>query len=146
MEERQNYNAHTQSHSFRYEPEKYGEVNERFIIGCAGDKDPIGEAQRRWMITVDWRKAENIDGLLKEPQPFFHDIKAQYPHYYHNVSRNSATFSITSSLSAISRRLCLFLYSLFSGLETAIACTTSARDFRTTAPHSKRSTLPSQKP
>jgi hypothetical protein len=66
--------------------EKYGEVNQRFIIGCQGEKDPIGEAQRRWMATVDWRDAERINTLLEEPQPFFHDIKTQYPHYYHNVS------------------------------------------------------------
>jgi hypothetical protein len=43
------------------------------------------EAQKRWVATVDWRIDEKIDDILSEPQPHFHDIKANYPHYYHGV-------------------------------------------------------------
>ena len=65
----------------RYDAAKYGAVNQRFVNGTP----TLEEAQSRWKITCDWREAERIDGLLQEPQPHFHDVKAQYPHAYHNV-------------------------------------------------------------
>lgn len=30
------------------------------------------EARRRWEITKHWREAEGVNGILNEPQPFYH--------------------------------------------------------------------------
>eukprot|EP01041_Mallomonas_annulata_P003582 gene3582-7121_t len=46
----------------------------RFLVGCDYD---MKEAQRRWDITKAWREKENINDILKEPQPFFNIIKSQ---------------------------------------------------------------------
>jgi hypothetical protein len=68
--------------ALRYDQARYGDINQRFINGCQGN---MIEAQKRWVATVDWRIDEKIDDILSEPQPHFHDIKANYPHYYHGV-------------------------------------------------------------
>ena len=54
------------------------EIPQRFLRGCNND---IVEARRRYDITQAWRKANNIDNILKEKQPHFFFLKKIYPHY-----------------------------------------------------------------
>ena len=53
--------------------------NQRFIDGCPGD---LGEAKRRWRITLQWRKDFGTDEMLEKPHKFFDLIKDSYPHWY----------------------------------------------------------------
>eukprot|EP00903_Cladosiphon_okamuranus_P008970 g8582.t1 len=57
----------------------------RYLRGCAGD---VVEAERRWRLTLEWRAAERIDEVLREPQPHFEVIKRHYPHFIHRRARN----------------------------------------------------------
>jgi hypothetical protein len=59
------------------EPEQ--EIPQRFIDGCDGDRK---EAKRRWDITRHWRESEGVNTILEEPQPYFHLIRALWPHYH----------------------------------------------------------------
>jgi hypothetical protein len=52
----------------------------RFVENCT--KDPPGTADVKWAKTIEWRKAEKIDSVLLEKQPYFADIKTCYPHFY----------------------------------------------------------------
>jgi len=61
------------------------ELSERFIRGCDGDME---EANRRWKITLEWRKENKVDDILKEPQPHFFLIKEYYPHFMYKRGRN----------------------------------------------------------
>lgn len=54
-----------------------------FVNGCGHN---MGEARRRWQITKKWRKDNNVDGILWEPQPNFAMIKSLYPHAVHKKS------------------------------------------------------------
>lgn len=45
-------------------------------------------ARTRWQATKAWRKKENIDWILEEPQPCFFVFKKVYPHYYHKKSKD----------------------------------------------------------
>jgi len=54
-------------------------IPQRFIDGCDGD---LKEARRRWDITRHWRESEGVNGILDEPQPYFHLIRAMWPHYH----------------------------------------------------------------
>lgn len=68
-----------------YERSRHGEVPGRFIAGCKGNKE---EAERRWAATFEWRKQENIDNLLDEPQHKFVEIKKNYPQFVHGRAKN----------------------------------------------------------
>lgn len=57
----------------------------RYIRGCDGDYQ---EALRRWRLTLKWRKENNIDSILSEPQLNFDAIKEGYPHFFHGLSRD----------------------------------------------------------
>lgn len=58
-------------------------VPERYIRGCGGE---YAEAKRRWDLTLQWRKEQNVDSILSEPQPHFATIKECYPHFFHGRS------------------------------------------------------------
>ena len=58
---------------------------DRYIRGCDGDME---EAQRRWNATLAWRREERVDGILREPQPFFEHIKSHYQHGVHRMAKN----------------------------------------------------------
>jgi len=60
-------------------------IPQRFIDGCFQD---MVEAKRRWAITYRWRKREKVDGVLYQPQPYFHLIKKHYPHFYCGRGKN----------------------------------------------------------
>uniref|UniRef100_A0A7S2U9B8 CRAL-TRIO domain-containing protein n=1 Tax=Attheya septentrionalis TaxID=420275 RepID=A0A7S2U9B8_9STRA len=55
-------------------------VPERFVR--AGKGDPV-EGLKRYTETSEWRKQERMDQILTEPQPHFHLIKSQWPHFFH---------------------------------------------------------------
>lgn len=63
----------------------YNNVPERYLRGCKMD---LVEARRRWHLTLDWRREENVDSILEEAQPNFFKIKECYPHYFHNWSKD----------------------------------------------------------
>mmetsp|Transcript_21866 Transcript_21866/g.39172 ORF Transcript_21866/g.39172 Transcript_21866/m.39172 type:complete len:350 (-) Transcript_21866:301-1350(-) len=67
-----------------YDHEKYGEINIRFIKGTK----TLGEAARRWILTSDWREANDVANLRLSKQPCFEFVKANYPHYIHKQARN----------------------------------------------------------
>jgi len=52
----------------------------RFLRAGKGD---VGEGKRRYKATLDWRKANQIDNILREPSPHFATIKKYYPHFCH---------------------------------------------------------------
>jgi len=52
------------------------------LNACNGDYE---EAQRRFINTLEWRRKENIDTILREPFPKFFVIKQHFPHYYHGT-------------------------------------------------------------
>jgi hypothetical protein len=56
----------------------------RFVRAEKGDEE---SARKRWLKTMEWRKAEGIDTILCEPHPHFNIIKANYPHYYYGRSK-----------------------------------------------------------
>lgn len=58
----------------------------RFLL--AGKNNPL-EGFRRFYATLDWRKAERVDSILKEPSPYFNLIKRYYPHFFHGRGRNN---------------------------------------------------------
>ncbi|KAF0720249.1 Aste57867_436 [Aphanomyces stellatus] len=57
----------------------------RFIAAEKGDEE---KGRHRWEATRQWRRENNIDGLLHEPQPHFDIIKKNYPQYFHGKSKN----------------------------------------------------------
>lgn len=60
-------------------------VPARFLRGCGGD---TGEAERRWLLTLQWRLDTNVDSILHEVQlPTAALIKQFYPHYFHGHSK-----------------------------------------------------------
>jgi len=68
--------------SFPPPPPPPKEVPQRFLNACNGD---YAEAQRRYYATLEWRRKEQIDTILREPFPNFFLIKQYYPHYYHGT-------------------------------------------------------------
>ena len=54
----------------------------------AGKNDPV-EGQRRYEVTLAWRKENDIDNILTEPSPNYKFIKENYPHYYHFRGKNN---------------------------------------------------------
>jgi len=55
-------------------------VTKRYLAAAKGDPE---EARKRWLETLQWRADNDINHILEKPQPFFHDIKRYYPHYFH---------------------------------------------------------------
>lgn len=47
-------------------------VNHVISISILVHTGDIKEARRRWEITKHWREAEGVNGILNEPQPFYH--------------------------------------------------------------------------
>ena len=69
----------------RYDAAVHGPIPKRFVEGCKGDLD---EAQRRWVITAEWRRREGVDRLLAEPHRKFDAIKPCFPQYIHGRALN----------------------------------------------------------
>ena len=63
-----------------YAPPAPKELPLRFLR--AGKGDPI-EGQRRYEATLQWRKENDIDGILFEAHPLYEMVKQHYPHYFH---------------------------------------------------------------
>lgn len=53
-------------------------VPARYVRAFCGDEK---RALERWKATLQWRKDNDIDAILNEPQPFFHDIRRHFPSY-----------------------------------------------------------------
>lgn len=51
-------------------------VPARYVRAFCGNEK---HASRRWKATLQWRKENDIDSILNEPQPFFHDIRRHFP-------------------------------------------------------------------
>lgn len=58
----------------------------RFLL--AGKNDRV-EGFRRYYATLDWRRIEHVDSILKEPHSNFNFIKQHYPHFFHGRGRNN---------------------------------------------------------
>jgi hypothetical protein len=56
----------------------------RFI---AAEKGNVEKGRQRYENTLKWRRENNIDQILREPQPHFHAIKKCYPQYFHGRSK-----------------------------------------------------------
>jgi CRAL/TRIO domain len=54
----------------------------------AGKNDPI-EGVRRYQATLQMRREQQIDTILREPSEKFHIIKQYYPHYCHYRGKNN---------------------------------------------------------
>ncbi|CAJ1890556.1 unnamed protein product [Cylindrotheca closterium] len=77
------YNSEQDYYSlFPPSPPPPKEVPLRFLNACNGD---YAEAQRRYDATLEWRRKENMDTILREPFPNFFTIKKHYPHYHHGT-------------------------------------------------------------
>lgn len=50
-----------------------------YVTACGS----AAAASKRWQRTLEWRRAQGVDGILDEPLPDFAAIKATYPHYLH---------------------------------------------------------------
>lgn len=50
----------------------------RYVRAFCGKEHHAAE---RWKATLAWRKENEIDRILNEPQPFFHDIRRYFPSY-----------------------------------------------------------------
>jgi hypothetical protein len=57
----------------------------RFIR--AGKGDPV-VGRQRYEQTLQWRKENNMNEILKEPSPHFDLIKRHYPHFFHLRGKN----------------------------------------------------------
>lgn len=51
-------------------------VPPRYVRAFCGNET---HALDRWKATRRWRKENEIDSILNEPQPFFHDIRRYFP-------------------------------------------------------------------
>ena len=51
----------------------------RFLNGEHGS---IDIALKRWTVTSEWRRENDVDNILEQPHPNFEIIKANYPHYF----------------------------------------------------------------
>ena len=54
----------------------------------AGKNDPV-EGVRRYQATLQMRKDERVDTILRESSPEFHSIKQHYPHFCHYRGKNN---------------------------------------------------------
>ena len=54
----------------------------------AGKNDPV-EGVRRYQATLQMRREQNIDTILREPSEKFHIIKQYYPHFCHYRGKNN---------------------------------------------------------
>ena len=50
----------------------------------------VTEGKRRYKATLDWRRENAIDTILREPNPWFQTIKQHYPHYCHGTGFNGS--------------------------------------------------------
>lgn len=57
----------------------------RFLRAGKGD---VLEGKRRYKATLDWRRENQIDNILREPSPHFKIIKKHYPHFFHGRGYN----------------------------------------------------------
>lgn len=51
-------------------------VPPRYVRAFCGNET---HALERWKATRKWRKENEIDSILNEPQPYFHDIRRYFP-------------------------------------------------------------------
>lgn len=51
-------------------------VPARYVRAFCGNEK---HARQRWRATLKWRKENEIDSILNEPQPLFHDIRRYFP-------------------------------------------------------------------
>jgi hypothetical protein len=65
-------------------PKPPKELPLRFLLAGKGN---VEEGLKRYEATLEWRKEEKIDYILREPSPNFALIKQHYPHYYHGRGR-----------------------------------------------------------
>jgi hypothetical protein len=65
-------------------PKPPKELPLRFLLAGKGNVD---EGLKRYEATLQWRKENKIDDILREPSPNFALIKEHYPHYYHGRGR-----------------------------------------------------------
>jgi hypothetical protein len=61
-------------------PKPSKELPLRFLRAGKGN---VEEGLKRYDATLQWRKEEKIDTILREPSPNFDLIKEHYPHYFH---------------------------------------------------------------
>ena len=67
--------AHMKKCSEESIPESYVEVHKK-------------HAAKSWENTKKWRREENVENILSEPQPYFQKIKHAYPHIPHGYTKN----------------------------------------------------------
>jgi len=60
-------------------------IPDRFINGCFGD---MAEAERRWRITLAWRKTFGTDTILEREHPYFDLVKQALPAFYCGTARD----------------------------------------------------------
>eukprot|EP00752_Nemacystus_decipiens_P010301 g9177.t2 len=59
-------------------------VPPRYVRAFCGNET---HALERWKATRKWRKENEIDSILNEPQPYFHDIRRYFPSHISGRSR-----------------------------------------------------------
>lgn len=60
-------------------------IPDRFVNGCFGD---MVEAERRWRITLAWRKNFGTDTILEREHPYFDLVKQALPAFYCGTARD----------------------------------------------------------
>jgi hypothetical protein len=102
---------------FIVEPKPF---NQRWI-NC--EKGDAKKGRERYDATMAWRKEKGIDGLLHEPQKYFHFIKSIYKHGYHFHDRlnNRVYYVQCSESTAFCIRGCYWIPRLL-GLLLLHAC------------------------
>lgn len=58
--------------------ERHETVPARYVRAFCGNEQ---HACERWKATLAWRKENDIDSILSEPQPYFHEIRRFFPSY-----------------------------------------------------------------
>lgn len=53
-------------------------VPARYVRAFCGNET---QAWERWRATLAWRRENDIDNILNEPQPYFHEIRRHFPSY-----------------------------------------------------------------
>lgn len=60
---------------------------QRFIDA---EKGNVEKGKQRWLDTINWRRENDMDNILKQPHPKFHIICKHYPHWFHLRAKSGA--------------------------------------------------------
>jgi hypothetical protein len=69
-------------------------LSQRFLNA---DKGNEAKATSRWQKTMEWRKANGINTIMRRPHPHFETLKEFFPHFYHLQGKSGSKVYIEKS-------------------------------------------------